>query len=176
MKALCVLVLVAAAVGIAACGSSDSTTGSEGSAQVEALRLEKEKAEVEAETAKAEAQKEAQVAQREAREARQASKRAAQAKVSSEQEAEPEPEPEPQEVPDVVGMRLPEARSTLGAAGYRTQAEHTDTKTKSHSTSARKFPPRRTVVTGPAARPVLSFNFAHLKKRCGPWPLQSKAN
>jgi hypothetical protein len=125
LKWLTVLALVCSSLGLAACGSSsssDSTTAGDESVRIEALQLEKEKAEVEAETAKAEAKQESAEARREARQA------AKKQVVRAEAEAEPsEPEPEPEEVPDVVGMRLPEAQSTLKAAGYRVQAENTDT-------------------------------------------------
>jgi hypothetical protein len=135
----CCLVL-----GLVACGSGGATTTEEPStassaesARVEALRLEKEKAEFEAQTAKAEARSEA--------------RSAARARVAAEQEPAPAPEPEPEEVPDVVGMRLPQARSTLSAAGYTTRAENTDTTfgivVPSHYTVCEQSDPQGNLVT-----------------------------
>jgi hypothetical protein len=133
-----------------ACGGGESSTSdvtstasAAGSAQIEALKLEKEKAEFEAQTAKAEARAEAQSA--------------AKARVAAEQESdrESEPEQEPENelepVPDVVGLRLPQARSTLSAAGYTTRAENTDTTfgivVPSHYTVCEQSDPQGTVVT-----------------------------
>jgi beta-lactam-binding protein with PASTA domain len=151
LKFLSVVVALFVAMSLSACGGSDSTTSAGDSSQVEALQLEKEKAEIEAETAKAEAQKEARAAQKQARMARQAAKKAAQAKAAAATESAPEPEPEPEEVPSVVGMRLPEAKSTLSAAGYRTQAENTDTAfgivVPSHYTICEQSEPHGDVVT-----------------------------
>jgi len=139
LRLLGALVIFVMALGLVACGGGSSTTSAEESAQVEELRLEKERAEIEAETVKAEAE----------REARQAAKRAARAKAAA--AAEPDPEPEPEEVPSVVGMRLPEARSTLSAAGYRTQAENTDTTfgivIPSHYTVCTQSEPHGDIVT-----------------------------
>jgi beta-lactam-binding protein with PASTA domain len=109
---------VLAAVALVSCGSSETKTiteeaqsgAAENSAKLEALQLEKETAEAEAEAARASAEKET-----------------AETGRSTTTHVRHEPEPEPEEVPDVVGMRLPEATSTLGAAGYRTKAENTDT-------------------------------------------------
>lgn len=123
MKALAsALVLLCLAAGVVACGSSDSTDTAAEEAQaakLEELRLEKETAEQEAKQAQAEAEKEVRAAK----------KAAAKKKAASESAPEPgpAPEPEPEEVPDVVGMRLPEAESTLSAAGYTTEPENTDT-------------------------------------------------
>lgn len=121
MKALAsALVLLSLAAALVACGSSGSTdTAAEEAraAKLEELRLEKETAEQEAEQAKAEAEKEVRAAKR----------AAAKKKAASESASEPEPEPEPEEAPNVVGMRLPEAESTLSAAGYTTEPENTDT-------------------------------------------------
>ena len=136
------LVLCCLGLGLVACGNGGSTTieepstaSSAESARVEALRLEKEKAEFEAQTAKAEARSEA--------------RSAARAQVAAEQE--PAPEPEPEEVPDVIGMRLPQARSTLSAAGYMTRAENTDTTfgivIPSHYTVCEQSDPQGNLVT-----------------------------
>jgi beta-lactam-binding protein with PASTA domain len=80
-------------------------------------------------------------------------KRAAKAKAAAVRAPAPEPEsePEPEEVPSVVGMRLPEAKSTLRAAGYQTQAENTDTTfgivIPSHYTICEQSEPHGDVVT-----------------------------
>jgi hypothetical protein len=118
------LVLLCLAAGVVACGSSDNTdtaTEEAQAAKLEELRLEKETAEQEAKQAQAEAQKEVREAKAAAR------KEAASESAPEPEPAAPEPEPEPEEVPDVVGMRLPEAESTLSAAGYTTEPENTDT-------------------------------------------------
>jgi hypothetical protein len=110
------LVLLCLGAGLIACGSSDSTdTAAEEvqAARLEGLRLEKETAEQKAKQAQAEAEKEV---------------RAAKAAAKKEAASESAPEPEPEEsAPDVIGMRLPEAESTLSAAGYTTEPENTDT-------------------------------------------------
>lgn len=109
--ALCAIALASGALGLVACGASDTTTvtreatQSEANAEVEALTLEKERAEAEAEAAKAQAKGES----------------------AAQVEHEPASESEPEEVPDVVGLRLPEAKSALKAAGYTARAENTDT-------------------------------------------------
>lgn len=146
MKALVsALVLLCLATGLVACGSSDSTNTTAEEAQaakLEELRLEKETAEQEAKQAQAEAQKEVRAAK----------KAAAKKKVASESapESAPAPEPEPEEAPDVVGMRLPEAESTLSAAGYTTEAENTDTSfgilVPSHYTVCEQSEPHGSVV------------------------------
>lgn len=122
MKALVsALVLVCLAAGLVACGgSSDSPDAAPEEAQaakLEELRLEKETAEQEAKQAQAEAEKEVRAAK----------KAVAKKKALSESAPEQESAPEPEEAPDVVGMRLPEAESTLSAAGYTTEPENTDT-------------------------------------------------
>ena len=144
MKALVsVLVLLCLATGLVACGSSDSTNTTVEEAQaakLEELRLEKKTAEQEAKQAQAEAQKEVRAAK----------KAAAKKKVASESAPESAPAPEPEEAPDVVGMRLPEAESTLSAAGYRTEAENTDTSfgilVPSHYTVCEQSEPHGSVV------------------------------
>lgn len=144
MKALVsALVLLCLATGVVACGSSDSTDTAAEEAQaakLEELRLEKETAEQEARQAKAEVEKEARAAK----------KAAAKKKAASESAPEPEPEPEPEEAPDVVGMRLPEAESTLAAAGYTTEPENTDTSfgivVPSHFTVCEQSEPHGSVV------------------------------
>ncbi|HEX5988725.1 MAG TPA: hypothetical protein VFY75_00755 [Solirubrobacterales bacterium] len=146
-----VLVVALLALGLVACGGGETTsdepaTGSaEESAQIEALRLEKEKAEFEAQTAKAEAQSEAREAAKEAR--REATRSTAKAQAVEEQESEPEAA----EPPDVVGLRLPQARAALSAAGYTTRAENTDTVfgivVPSHYTVCEQSEPQGSVVT-----------------------------
>lgn len=142
MKALAsALVLLCLAVGLVACGSSDSTDTAAEEAQaakLEELRFEKETAEQEAKQAQAEAKKEVRAAK----------KAAAKKKAAS--EPAPEPESEPEEVPNVVGMRLPEAESTLSAAGYTTEPENTDTTfgivVPSHYTVCEQSEPHGSVV------------------------------
>jgi beta-lactam-binding protein with PASTA domain len=154
VKALGTLVVVALTFGLVACGSSNSTTAETeapqesgaSSAKVEALELEKETAEAEARKAEAEARKESREA------ARQKAKAKAQnAAEQAESEPEPEAEPEPAEVPNVVGMRLPQAQAELRAAGYRTRAENTDTVfgivVPSHYTVCEQSEPSGNVVT-----------------------------
>ncbi len=144
MKALAsALVLLCLAAALVACGSSDSTDTAAKEAQaakLEELRLEKETAEQEAKLAQAEAQKEVRAAK----------KAAAKKKAASGSAPEPEPAPEPEEVPDVVGMRLPEAESTLSAAGYTTDPENTDTTfgivVPSHYTVCEQSEPHGSVV------------------------------
>ncbi len=159
MKALIsVLVVGSLTFGLMACGSSGSSTSEEASttsesasssAKVEALTLEKEKAELEVQKAQTEARQEAREAARQAAKAKAAKAKATKAEAAA--QAEPEPEPEPEEVPDVVGMRLPEAKSTLSAAGYSTQAENTDTTfgivIPSHYTVCTQSEPHGNVVT-----------------------------
>lgn len=140
MKALVsAVVLLCLAAGLVACGSSDSTdTAAEETqaAKLEELRLEKETAEQEAKQAQAEAEKEVRAA-----------KKAAAKKEASSESA---PEPEPEEAPNVVGMRLPEAESTLSAAGYTTEPENTDTTfgivVPSHYTVCEQSEPHGSVV------------------------------
>ena len=138
MKALAsAFVLLCLATGLVACGSSDSTDTADTAAQeaqtakLEELRLEKETAEQEAKQAKAEAEKEVRAAQKEAA-------------------SESAPEPELEEAPDVVGMRLPEAESTLSVAGYTTEPENTDTTlgilVPSHYTVCEQSEPHGSVV------------------------------
>lgn len=138
MKALVsALVLLCLVGGLVACGSSDSTDTAAEEAQaakLEELRLEKETAEQEAKQAQAEAEKEVRAAK----------------KAASDSAPEPEPAPEPEVVPDVVGMRLPEAESTLSAAGYTTEPENTDTTfgilVPSHYTVCEQSEPHGSVV------------------------------
>jgi hypothetical protein len=121
-----------------ACGSSSDSTDTAveetQAAKLEELRLEKETAEQEAKQAQAEAEKEVRAAK----------------KAASESAPEREPAPESEEVPDVVGMRLPEAESTLSAAGYTTEPENTDTTfgivVPSHYTVCEQSEPQGSVV------------------------------
>lgn len=146
MKALVsALVLFCLVAGLVACGSSDSTdTAAEETqaAKLEELRLEKETAEQEAKQAQVEAEKEVRAVK----------KAAVRKKAASESAPEPEPaaEPEPEEAPNVVGMRLPEAESTLSAAGYTTEPENTDTTfgilVPSHYTVCEQSEPHGSVV------------------------------
>lgn len=140
------LVLLCLAFGLVACGSSSDSTDTAAeeaqAAKLEELRLEKETAEQEAKQAQAEAQKEVRAAKKAVAKERAASESAP--------ESEPAPEPEAEEVPDVVGMRLPEAESTLSAAGYTTEAENTDTSfgilVPSHYTVCEQSEPHGSVV------------------------------
>jgi len=142
LKALAsALVLLCLATGLVACGSGDSTDTAAEEAQaakLEELRLEKETAEQKAKQVQAEAEKEVRAAKKAA-----ATKKAA-------SESAPEPASEPEEVPDVVGMRLPEAESTLSAAGYTTEPENTDTTfgivVPSHYTVCEQSEPHGSVV------------------------------
>jgi ATPase subunit of ABC transporter with duplicated ATPase domains len=158
-KIVSALVVGYLAIGLVACGGSGSSTSGEGtasetaaaSAEVERLKLEKEKAEAEAQKAQTEAHQEARLAAKQKQKAAAATASAKKAAAKSESEAELEPEPEPAEVPNVVGMRLPEAKSTLSAAGYSTQAENTDTAfgivVPSHYTICEQGEPHGNVVT-----------------------------
>jgi hypothetical protein len=147
LKFLTSVLVVCLAFGLAACGDGESLTASEEStasaaesAQLEALKLEKEKAEFEAEAAKAEANSQ----RREAAHAARAAQKAQAAPA-------PEPEPAPEEVPNVVGMRLPQAEAALRAAGYETNAENTDTTfgivVPSHYTICEQDEPQGSLVT-----------------------------
>jgi beta-lactam-binding protein with PASTA domain len=137
--------LLAVVLGITACGGSGDTTTVEATsnqAEVEKLELEKEKVELETERAKAEAKQEQAAAKAEKAQVK---------NVKHEAAVESEPEPQPEEAPNVVGMRLPEARSTLSAAGYTTQAENTDTAfgivIPSHYTICEQSDPHGSVIT-----------------------------
>jgi alpha-acetolactate decarboxylase len=126
--------VIGASLGLVACGGSDNATtvteaspsaetSAESSASDERIkRIEEEtkEAELEAALAKKEAAQQAAKAKRAA--AKQAAASRAEATQAAEQEEESASEP-----PDVIGMRLPEAESALRAAGFRIQAENTDT-------------------------------------------------
>jgi len=146
-----VLVVGCLALTLAACGSGESSVSEESStaaaaesAQVEALKLEKEKAEFEAQKAQAEARSKVG-------EAKQQAAKAARQEATQSVAAEEAPEPEPEEVPEVVGLRLPQAEAALSAAGYRTKAENTDTVlgivVPSHYTVCEQAEPQGNVVT-----------------------------
>jgi hypothetical protein len=151
------LAIVGASLALAACGSSSGTTtvtetGSpaEPSAESPATQSQIEKAERETEEAELEAAlAKKRAAQQAARTKKAAAKRAA-ANAEAAQKAEAEEESTP-EVPEVIGMRLPEAESTLRAAGFTTQAENTDTTfgivIKSHYTVCTESEPHGNVVT-----------------------------
>lgn len=149
MKGLIGVLVVCLSLPFAACGSSESSSGDASttsageSAQIEALKLEKEKAEFEAQTAQAEARSEARSSAR--------ARAAAEREPESEPTPEPEPEPEPEAVPDVVGLRLPQARATLSASGFTIRAENTDTTfgivVPSHYTVCEQSDPQGSVVT-----------------------------
>lgn len=134
MSRIAVLFVVgSSALSFTACGSEDTGTTPENSPPAatseEASATEKRIEKIEAETKEAEleaalAKKEA--AQEAAKARKVAAQRAAAASAAESRSIAEESEPSG-EVPDVVGMRLPEAESTLSAAGYRTQAENTDT-------------------------------------------------
>lgn len=147
------LLLVGASFVLAACGGGDTTTITQGNAaetsdessatqkRIEKIERETEEAELEAALAKKEA------AQQAARAKQAAAKQAANAAQTPDQSEEEGTA----EVPDVVGMRLPEAESVLRAAGYRTQAENTDTAfgivVRSHYTICTQSEPHGSVVT-----------------------------
>ena len=124
------LAIVGASLGLGACGGSDeSTTATEASPAVESSAAEKKIEKIEQETKEVEleaalAKKEA--AQQAAKAKKAAAMRVAAAEVESEEGAVAEEESS-SEPPNVIGMRLPEAESTLRAAGFKTQAENTDT-------------------------------------------------
>ncbi len=150
------LVVGCLALGLMACGGGGSSTSEEPSsasavesAQLEELKLEKEKAEFEAQTAKAEAKSEAREAAKQA--ARRVQRKAARSAAKAQAAVEQSPESEPEEVPEVIGLRLPQARSALSAAGYTTRAENTDTAfgivVPSHYTVCEQGEPQNNVVT-----------------------------
>ncbi|MDX6595390.1 MAG: hypothetical protein QOI72_772 [Solirubrobacterales bacterium] len=143
--------------GLVACGSSgeSETTSEAGTAaestaksaaveqRIEKIEQETKEAELEAALAKKEA------AQQAAKAKKAAAKRAVAAEAEADTAAtEGEASSEP---PNVVGMRLPEAESTLRAAGFRTQAENTDTTfgivVRSHYTICTQSEPHGDVVT-----------------------------
>jgi uncharacterized lipoprotein len=135
------LVLLCLTAGLVACGSSNSTDTAAEEAQaakLEELRFEKETAEQKAMQAQAEAKKEVRAVKRSV------------AKEKAASESAPEPEPESEEAPDVIGMRLPAAESTLLAAGYTTEPENTDTTfgivVPSHYTVCEQSEPHGSVV------------------------------
>ena len=128
------LAIVGASLGLAACGSSGDTTVTESSPpatasdeasatkdRIEEIERETEEVELEAALAKKKAAQQAAKAKKAAAQQAAASAEDAQAAAQEEESSSAE------EVPDVIGMRLPEAESALRAAGYRTQAENTDT-------------------------------------------------
>jgi alpha-acetolactate decarboxylase len=149
--------ILGASFGLIACGSSDegettseASTAAESAAKssaaeqrIERIEQETKEAELEAALAKKEA------AQQAAKAKKAAAKRAVAAEVeadaaAAEEEASSEP-------PNVIGMRLPEAESTLRAAGFQTQAENTDTTfgivVRSHYTICTQSEPHGDVVT-----------------------------
>ncbi len=154
---LVILAVFGLSLALAACGGSGgSATTTEVSATAESAgkstaveqRIEK----IEQETKEAEL--EAAVAKKEAaQQAAKAKKAAARRAVAAEAEAEaPVAEEESSsEPPNVIGMRLPEAESTLRAAGFTTQAENTDTTfgivVRSHYTICTESEPHGNVVT-----------------------------
>lgn len=132
-----VLVLVMAAATLMAllstCGSDGATTvttantSAETTAESSATEKRIEKVEQETEEAEleaAEAKKEA--AQQAAKVKEAAARRAAAAKAEAAQ-ATQENEESTSEPPDVVGMKLPEAKAELQSAGFHTVAVNTDT-------------------------------------------------
>jgi alpha-acetolactate decarboxylase len=155
MKHFSVLVAGLLALGLVACGGGDSSSetstqeAAAASAKVEELKLEKEKAEAEVESVKVKAEQEALRAKVQARKTarKAAAKERARAQV---QEDEPEEEVETAEVPNVIGMRLPQAQSALKAAGYQVRAENTDTTfgivVPSHYTICEQSEPQGTIV------------------------------
>jgi len=145
--------ILGASFGLIACGSSDeSETTSEASTAAESSAAEQRIERIEQETKEAEL--EAVLAKKEAaQQAAKAKKAAAKRAVAAEAEAdtaatEEEASSEP---PSVIGMRLPEAESTLRAAGFQAQAENTDTTfgivVRSHYTICTQSEPHGDVVT-----------------------------
>jgi alpha-acetolactate decarboxylase len=148
-------VIFGAALGLVACGGSDeSATTTESAAaespskssavehRIEKIEQETKEAELEAAVAKREAAQQA---------AKAAAKRAAAAEAEAEEQAPVAEEESSSEPPNVIGMRLPEAESTLRAAGFKTQAENTDTTfgivVRSHYTICTQSEPHGDVVT-----------------------------
>jgi hypothetical protein len=113
------------------CGGGETTTvveepaGQEAPAKAESAterrieKIERETQEAELEAAQAK-KAAAQQAARAKRAAATQARQAAVAEVRSEEESSSEP-------PDVVGLRLPQAKAELAAAGFTTKAENTDT-------------------------------------------------
>jgi hypothetical protein len=151
-------VIFGASLGLVACGGSDeSTTSTESSAvestagpsaverRIEKIEQETKEAELEAAEAKEEA------AQQVAKAKKAAVRRAAAAEAEAEEGAAVAEEESASEPPNVIGMRLPEAESTLRAAGFKTQAENTDTTfgivVRSHYTICTQSEPHGDVVT-----------------------------
>lgn len=151
-------VIFAASLGLVACGGSDesaTTTGStaaESSAKssavehrIEKIEQETKEAELEAAVAKKEA------AQQAAKAKKAAAKRAAAVEAEAEEGAAVAEEESSSEPPNVIGMRLPEAESSLRAAGFKPQAENTDTTfgivVRSHYTICTQSEPHGDVVT-----------------------------
>jgi alpha-acetolactate decarboxylase len=161
MKSRCAVTfaILATSFVLVACGSSSTDTTAtvtetsppaETSAEspatesrIKQIEQETKEAELEAALAKKEAAQQVAKAKKEAAKKATASAEAAQAKQQEEEE--------PSEAPDVIGMRLPEAESTLRAAGFRTQAENTDTTfgivVRSHYTICTESEPHGDVVT-----------------------------
>jgi hypothetical protein len=149
-SAVLLLFIIGATLGLVACGgSSESTATTEASTTAESAAqssaAEQKIKKIERETKEAEL--EAALAKKEA--AQQAAKvKKAEAEATGAVAEEEESSSEP---PNVIGMRLPEAISTLRAAGFRTQAENTDTIAgiviKSHYTICTESEPHGDVVT-----------------------------
>lgn len=147
--------ILGASFGLIACGSSgesettseastaaeSATKSSSGEQRIERIEQETKEAELEAALAKKEA----------AQQAAKAKKAAAKRTVAAEADAAATEEEESSEPPNVIGMRLPEAESTLRAAGFQTQAENTDTTfgivVRSHYTICTQSEPHGDVVT-----------------------------
>ena len=145
--------ILGASFGLIACGSSDeSETTSEASTAAESTAAEQRIERIEQETKEAEL--EAALAKKEAaQQAAKAKKAAAKRAVAAEVEADAAATEEKasSEPPNVIGMRLPEAESTLKVAGFQTQAENTDTTfgivVRSHYTICTQSEPHGDVVT-----------------------------
>jgi hypothetical protein len=142
MRRSLVLTVAAAAVFasaglIAGCGAGETTTvveegtaapemqaassESATAARIEKIERETEEAELEAAEAKQDAAEQAARARKAAAmQARRAVAKTAAAEAQAAEEVSSEP-------PDVVGMRLPQAKAELAAAGFETRAENTDT-------------------------------------------------
>jgi beta-lactam-binding protein with PASTA domain len=135
MKSRVLVLAVAAAtmmVFLSACGSGGTTTVTAASTSAETTAessaTEKRIERVEKETEEAEL--EAVEAKREAAQQAVKAKRVAARRAASEKVEEPQATQEKEstsEPPDVVGMKLPEAKAELQSAGFHTVAVNTDT-------------------------------------------------
>lgn len=147
--------ILGASFGLIACGSSgegetttEASTAAESTAKSSAVEQRIEKIEQETK----EAELEAALAKKEAaQQAAKAKTAAAERTAAAEADTATAEEESSSEPPSVIGMRLPEAESTLRAAGFQTQAENTDTTfgivVRSHYTICTQSEPHGDVVT-----------------------------